>query len=280
MLPPFRINPVSPEVEALLKEYLDMSKFKKTIFLIKKAPSQFETCTYLTLTYAMEDSTKIRTDLIRDNYQGSATIVHAQTSDANINDIYGQLLQRFEHIGGRPAGFSIPNSEYSAMLEALDTLLAPPTVRSLDLTAERTPNMSHLNFKKEATDAGYRVVATQTVRLTQATISAALSKLGPAEFIAELLDSEYGRAMISMALGIGIEYLPEKSEKITRIGKEYRIGAMTTAGNEIASMLTDTIMGVLLATNEEEVRSEEKKDTLSYPIEVVEDLSELNLKTA
>ncbi|CAN5950289.1 unnamed protein product [Sphagnum jensenii] len=81
-----------------------------------------------------------------------------------------------------------------------------------------------------------------------------------------LLNSEYGKALLSLTIGVGVEYLPNKGERVIKIAKEFRIGAITKAGNEIISTVVGAAMAAL--SSEEEVKeqlTDSPNQTLHFP---------------
>lgn len=109
-------------------------------------------------------------------------------------------------------------------------------------------------FKKELTAAGYRVAATQSVNLSKAAIVSLLRSQGKSneyiQGIAGLLDTEFGRSLISLSLGIGLTYASADGKpKLGKFAKECRIQSMTIMGNSIM----DAVVGAALESLATEV---------------------------
>lgn len=107
--------------------------------------------------------------------------------------------------------------------------------------------------KTDAKDAGYRIAATQISKGTRTAILTLLEKQGGSsdgvKALGEMLDTEYGAAIISMAIGLGGTYLPVgamKDPRIQRVCEELRINAMAGAGNKVVNELMEILMPVLM----------------------------------
>lgn len=127
-------------------------------------------------------------------------------------------------------------------------------------------------IKAEAKKAIYRVAATQTVKLTQGAIVSALRKSGKdnhtVDALATILATEYGKAGMSLALGIGLDqlksHLPaslvDENEminnpgRVTLLAKELRINGLTVAGNEIMETIFAAALEALTSSANERVR--------------------------
>jgi hypothetical protein len=133
------------------------------------------------------------------------------------------------------------------------------------------------SFNKEITAAGYRVAAKQAITLSKnALIALLLSRGADNEYIksmATLLDTEFGRSLISMSLGVGMTYIANDDKpKLATFAKECRIQSMTTAGNAIMDSVMGSVMEMLKETSKEETKEIETENLqdfmLEQPIEV------------
>ena len=135
-------------------------------------------------------------------------------------------------------------------------------------------------LKTELANAGYRVAATQGLNLAHGAVIALLTKAGYSEgMINVFLTSEYGKAFLALAIGMGVEQMPDKGVHLTKIAKEFRVKGLTAAGNEIIGTLVETVFSVTkdLPVEAKEELQEKAVPTLHFP--VVEDQSRTILKT-
>lgn len=94
-------------------------------------------------------------------------------------------------------------------------------------------------LKKNATDAGYRVAGTQLTAAVKTGILNVMRKQGAdnnaIQGFAAFLDTEFGVAFISFAIGGGLRYVPHFSddERVLRLSDELMTGGMATAGNAV-----------------------------------------------
>lgn len=107
--------------------------------------------------------------------------------------------------------------------------------------------------KTDAKDAGYRIAATQISKGARSAILTLLEKQGGSsdglKALGEMLDTEYGAAIISMAIGLGGTYLPVeamKDARVQRVCEELRVNAMAGAGNKVVNELMEILMPVLM----------------------------------
>lgn len=136
--------------------------------------------------------------------------------------------------------------------------------------------------KDDGVNAGYRVAATQVTTGIRGAILTVLKNKGMDEgklkAVSDLLETEIGRAMISVMLGYGLTYMPMIGEdaRAQRLAKEFRVEGMATVGNEIVGTLMENFLPVItqalsaLPKEEGQLRVEGKKDTKS----LVESLNE------
>lgn len=153
----------------------------------------------------------------------------------------------------------------------------------------KTTNKAVSPVKKELREAGYRIAATQSINFSRNAIVAALEKVGAdnayIQSLSALLSNEYGRAMIAMTLGLALPQIPafEKDERLAKLTREFRIGGLTIAGNEIADAIFSSAFDAFTAAPETQQEEEDEshvrlsehcdKDTLIH-IPVMIDESE------
>ena len=122
-------------------------------------------------------------------------------------------------------------------------------------------NSPRARFRQEATNALYRVAATQVVKVGKTSVCLLLNKTGSekASTVSDMLDSEFGEAIISMAMGSAL--LAAQGEtvnpKLERISRELRVQSMTTAGNAIMDSIIETVIDVLQRPTETALEDED-----------------------
>ena len=93
--------------------------------------------------------------------------------------------------------------------------------------------------KANAVSAGYRVAGTQATNIIKNAILTVMRNKGAdggaLQGISAFLDTEFGEALISFAVGSGLNYVPHFSDdpRVQRLGEEMRVGGMATAGNAV-----------------------------------------------
>lgn len=93
--------------------------------------------------------------------------------------------------------------------------------------------------KSDFVAASYRVASTQFTKAIKNGIMLALKDKGVEEgkisVIKDLLETEFGNAIISSVLGYGLTYVPglKDDPRIAKLSDEFRIQGMTTVGNEV-----------------------------------------------
>jgi hypothetical protein len=125
------------------------------------------------------------------------------------------------------------------------------------IMAATTTKQSFMQMSKEdGEEALYRVGATQMSKAAKRTIVAVLKSKGAlgskgkkqaksSELaIQEILDSPLGDIFVSGMLGYGLTYVPGfgQDPRIQRLAKEFRVGAMTQAGNEIMGVAMESFL--------------------------------------
>lgn len=145
-------------------------------------------------------------------------------------------------------------------------------------------------FKADGTNAAYRVGAKQINNGVRNAIVEVMRKKGSSNDqiagVAAFLETEWGSAIISMLSGVGLTYMPmlKDNPKAQRLAKEFRVGSMTTAGNEIFSAMIEQFLPVItgaLNSLPEEVgstvsqiseapKSTEEKDTEEIEVDLTD----------
>ena len=106
-------------------------------------------------------------------------------------------------------------------------------------------------IKADATEAGYRVAATQFTAAIKGGILLLFKDKGFDEsklsVVKEMLESEFGTAMVSAVLGYGLVYMPKLKDdaRIVKLAKEFRVNGMAVAGNEIMGIGIQYMMPAL-----------------------------------
>jgi hypothetical protein len=104
-------------------------------------------------------------------------------------------------------------------------------------------NVSFMDrIKEDVEEAGYRVAATQFTAAVKGGILLLFKDKGfddsKLAVLKEMLESEFGTAMVSALLGYGLVYMPKLKEdpRVVKLSKEFRVNGVATAGNEIMSI--------------------------------------------
>jgi hypothetical protein len=106
-------------------------------------------------------------------------------------------------------------------------------------------------LKQNAVDAGYRVAATQSTNIVKNAILTVMRNKGADDGaiagFAKFLDTEFGAALISFALGSGLHYVPHFSEdpRVQRLAEEMRVNGMATAGNAVIGEAMNHVLPAL-----------------------------------
>lgn len=107
--------------------------------------------------------------------------------------------------------------------------------------------------KADAENAAYRIAATQISNGTKGAILAIMEKQGQGsdrvKAVSDLLDTEFGTALISLLVGAGLTYAPHISEdaRVQRLAGEFRVNGMATAGNAIFETATQHFLPVIMS---------------------------------
>lgn len=130
-------------------------------------------------------------------------------------------------------------------------------------------------LKQNAADAGYRVAATQSTNIVKNAILTVMRNKGADDGaiagFSKFLDTEFGAALISFALGSGLHYVPHFGDdpRVQRLAEEMRVNGMATAGNAVIGeamahvlpALTEVLQKLPAVENSNNVRVEEARDS-------------------
>jgi len=115
--------------------------------------------------------------------------------------------------------------------------------------------MSDKNFlemlKSDGKNAAYRVASTQMVNGTKAAILKLLEKNGKSsdsiKAVSELMETEFGNAVVGMILGMGLTYAPVISEdaRAQKLAEEFRVNGMATAGNALIGVAMEEFLPIV-----------------------------------
>ena len=106
--------------------------------------------------------------------------------------------------------------------------------------------------KADAQNAAYRVAATQITSGTKGAILAIMEKQGQnsekIQTVKEMLDTEFGSALVSMAVGMGLTYAPKISEdpRVQRLASEFRVNGIATATNTVMETAMEYFLPVIM----------------------------------
>lgn len=104
--------------------------------------------------------------------------------------------------------------------------------------------------KEDATEAAYRVGATQLSRGVKTAIvtllkgKGVLKRKAQIDAFNEVMDTPFGEALVSAAMGYALTYAPMISEdpRAQRLAKEFRVGGMAIVGNEIMGIAVGQLL--------------------------------------
>lgn len=134
--------------------------------------------------------------------------------------------------------------------------------------ATKFVNMTKLDAEK----AAYRIAATQLSKGTKGAIVSLLQSQGTNSdtllTISELLDTEIGAAIVSLAIGMALTYTPKISDdpRVIRIAKEFRVNGISKVGDEVLETALMYIVPVIQSSLEalpapiKEVNSKEETE--------------------
>lgn len=129
-----------------------------------------------------------------------------------------------------------------------------------DAVQHSVPHVSR-DVRSEISEAGYRIAAKQVTTMVHAPLAKAISAHTDSEMAKLIIASDFGKAAVGGLLSASTEYfagsrgLSETHASTAReLAKEFRVGAATTAGNLITSILIDQIKEVLTGAFAPKVR--------------------------
>lgn len=128
-------------------------------------------------------------------------------------------------------------------------------------------------LKANATAAGYRVAGTQMTNAVKSSLITVMRSKGvdggQVQAFASFLDTEFGQAIISTMLGLGMNYIPHFGEdpRVQKLAEEMRVNGMATAGNAVIGeamnvflpAITQILSNLPAAEETETVRVEDTK---------------------
>jgi hypothetical protein len=123
-------------------------------------------------------------------------------------------------------------------IDAYETTETTQVSRKKEKKKMNKPSFTEM-LKQNAADAGYRVAATQSTNIVKNAVLTVMRNKGADDGavagFAKFLDTEFGAALISFALGAGLNYVPHLSDdpRVARLAEEMRINGMATAGNAV-----------------------------------------------
>lgn len=145
-------------------------------------------------------------------------------------------------------------------VERLISRLSDSHQQLSDAVQHPVPHVSR-DVRSEISEAGYRIAAKQVTALVHAPLAKAISAHTDSEMAKLIIASDFGRAAVGGLLSASTEYfagsrgLSEGHASTAReLAKEFRVGAATTAGNLITSILVDQIKEVLTGAFAPKVR--------------------------
>lgn len=105
------------------------------------------------------------------------------------------------------------------------------------------PPKQQSSLKDEAKDALYRIATNQITKGIKTVLLKQMQKSGHTNIkaLSDILDTEYGTAILSAITGQFLTYLPTEDDQIKRLAKEFRIGGYAIAGNAAFTDLIEYI---------------------------------------
>ena len=126
------------------------------------------------------------------------------------------------------------------------------TAANKEISKMGTKEMGFLGMMKtDAENAAYRVAATQITSGTKAAILTIMEKQGSGsdklKAVSDMLDTEFGNALISMLVGMGLTYAPKISEdpRVIRLAGEFRTNGIAVAGNAVMGVAFEHLLPVI-----------------------------------
>ncbi len=144
--------------------------------------------------------------------------------------------------------------------------------------------------KKDAIKAAYRIAGHQISAAVKTMIVNLMKNQGKdnttVEMIAEMLNTEYGEAVISTIVGMSLTYAPENisgNQHVQNIAKEFRVGGMATAGDALVGDIIDSLLPVIYQTLSDlpqiaALKTEEKIEVKAEEHEIEEELAQEKTK--
>ena len=117
-------------------------------------------------------------------------------------------------------------------------------------TQQLSPSFSDM-VKKDFEEAAYRVASTQMVNGVKLALIKVLEQKGhdsaQVKAFKDLMDTDFGSSLVSLALGLGFTYAPVLSEdpRAKKMAEEFRVNGMAVAGNAIVDIVVEHLMPVV-----------------------------------
>jgi hypothetical protein len=168
------------------------------------------------------------------------------------------------------------NFPIDQMRSILPTVTSAPTSEP-KIPAEVFKPIS--TFRNEVEAAGYRVAAHQAISFSkEALLSLLKSRNATNEYIASisnLLDTEFGRTIVAMSLGLLISHTASDTDnlRLTRFAKECRIQSLTTMGNAVINSVISSALEALKSSPPVKEIDIELLDESSFALDVEEPAS-------
>jgi hypothetical protein len=210
------------------------------------------------------------------------------------------LAKKFGHTGDNIQGMNMDHRH--KILKRIDTAPAtdiPETKKPIEKKETKMTNQVTFldRMKSDGEAAGYRVASTQFTKAIKAGIMLLFKDKGfddsKLSVVKEILESEFGTAIVSTVLGYGLTYVPNLKDdpRVAKLAEEFRISGMATVGNEIMGVAVSYFLPAVtqamaaLPPLEVAAKTETKKTTkkrISAPAKntpvVVDDTQEESVK--
>lgn len=147
-------------------------------------------------------------------------------------------------------------------------------------------------LKSNATEAAYRVGATQATKAVKTALINVMRNKGSNEgmilSLQNFLDSEFGEALIGLCLGLALQNLPHFNEdaRVQKLAEEMRVGGMATAGNAVIGEAVGHLLPALSSVleslpevNEKNVTRIKEENTLHQAMKESEEMEMSEVKS-
>jgi len=210
----------------------------------------------LTTNAAARDAKQTRKGTVVGFYENGSPLIYIEKSDLKeIGSAYSNTFNRYTHESfegkldtGRAAYINGANGLANGWLKQVKK----GKVKKMSNSNSNGDRPAFLDMMKgDLKDAAYRVASKQMVDGTRTAILKVMESKGQSsdriQALSDLLNTELGHSLISMCLGLGLNYVPMISEdpRAQKLSQEFRIGSMATAGNAAVDMLTQHFLPVI-----------------------------------